>query len=160
MIYVDLDNTLVCVRERALAPQACAWTEITVGQTEFLGVARSSVHEFLSALRSISSVHVLTFARRDYALAVCHRLRLGFGADEVISQEDWWRGWLGGPSKREPAPTSTDVLVANASDAMNNEKLGWLGPRARLVEVPDFLGEREAWIWQHCIDTIRGEIFR
>ncbi len=52
-----------------------------------------------------------------------------------------------------------NVLVANASDAMNNEKLGWLGPRARLVEVPDFWGERETWIWQHCIDTIRGEIF-
>jgi hypothetical protein len=89
---------------------------------------------------------------------VCHRFRLGFRADEVIAQEDWWGGWLSGPLERAPGLRESEVLVANVSDPTNEAKRRWLGSHARLVAIPDFNGEADAWAWQNYIAVIRDEL--
>lgn len=155
MVYIDLDNTLVCVREQLAAATDGGWTEFAVGHVRFSGVARPRVHEFLGALRALGPVRLLTFSRRTFALMVCHQFRLGFMPAEILAQEDWWGGFLSGPLRRESKSGNAEVLVANVSDPMNESKLLWLGPTAQLVAVPDFSGMDDSFAWLNCVATVR-----
>ena len=160
MIWCDLDGTLAYavplppMSRRAIAP----FVDFTVGREGFRAAIRPGALDFLHALRAITDVRLLTFSRREYAEEMCQRLSLGFTAREIVAQSDWWGGFLNPqPLRRESKVAAIDVLVANQTDAMNEAKIGWLGSKARLVVVPDFVGANGDSFgaeWKRYVDKV------
>ena len=169
MIWVDLDKTLVFVRneseERTLAMLAPFYgvssdiilrpprkgrrilRRILVRGVEVRGCVRRGAREFLAALRKLAEVQMLTSSSRHYASAMNATFDLGFKKSHIVAREDWMCERKG---RRTTEPWEgidpAGVLVDNASDdRLHRHKLGYLGDDARLVLVEDFAG--------HTFDT-------
>lgn len=144
VVWCDLDGALVATMPRAANGRGTLvpFLECRIGEAQFLGALRPGALDFLRAVRAVAAVRLLTFAHRDYAEEINCQFGLGFGAAEITAQLDWYGGFLRPEPLRRVSPplTVTDVLVSHPSDGMNNAKLAWLGPTARLVLVPDFDG--------------------
>lgn len=182
MIWIDLDKTLVYVRdeneERTLAMLAPFWgispelilrpsrkgrrklRTVTVRGVELRGCLRHCAHDFLDALRKLAEVRMLTSARRPYAKAMNAAFSLGFNNTQIFAHEDWMSVQRDSKSTGRAHGIDVDgVLIDNETDDCNHrQKLGYLGARGRLVTVADFTGSVQdnfAKDWPRHLQQVR-----
>jgi hypothetical protein len=106
-IFVDLDGTLIWAWSPLITSELLArifntsidtppttkggyrrLTKVPIGKQYALACSRPNVRPFLAALRRIGDVHMLTHAKRNYALAMNRAFKLGFTKDQIFSVTD------------------------------------------------------------------------
>ena len=164
MIWIDLDKTLVYVRDdredQTLALLAPYWgfsadvvlrpsrkgrrmlRRVMVKGVECRGCLRHCAHDFLGTLRSLAEVRMLTTASRPYAKAMNIAFKLGFKNSQILAREDWMSGRKSPRATGRAHGVDVDgVLIDNETDDRNHrQKIGYLGAYGRLVTVKDFTG--------------------
>lgn len=132
IIWVDLDETLVRTCEEPYA----GWTRLRINRWATL---RPGAAECVQALRRLGPVAMLTFARLEYALAVCDAFpQLGFSTCEILAQEQWTSAFAEDPRFNRP----DDILIEDQGSISLARKCRFIGlDVSRVVLVRPYRGE-------------------
>lgn len=87
MIFLDLDNVLIC-SSVAAGTDGCKEVVLPDGEQYFVSLRDGSL-SFIQRLRDIAHVKMLTSSVRDYALSMDAAFGFGFSPDEIIAREDY-----------------------------------------------------------------------